>query len=435
MNLFKGFQAFTVSETQKNELSFDGDLKMKHQTSQLSEVKDHFFEMISRENDVVLSDHNIDPLWDLKQKFVKDSHNELLKIIHKGHYNMQGKDLVYIYIMEFGGTRQTGIIVDLDHQCYENEVIHPHEETLANKIEIIARMTKESGVFNGFPIIFSSFEIALTRLLDDFIKLSQPFLSVKKDSISHIVFKLDLAQSAQVLELTRNIKQAFIADGHHRFKGFAKFVKDTTPEEQSHLVPGFNRFPVYLVADNHLQIKKFHRVVLGLDDFNVKSILTKLKKRFFVKRLAVDHLDPSNPEQLPQLDETVTPRQEGEFTFFFHPIQKWYTVLQKNKVQGNAAESLDIKYLSDHFFGECLGITDISKTDNIRYYPSIMGNSSFIGQVPDAQITIFCKELSIDQVKQVALEGLKMPPKATLFYPKPLLGFLFKSNLKFDEES
>ena len=433
MENLKGFRAYSVNENMKDEFTFDGDLKMKKRPSSLDEIKDHFFELISRENDVLLTDNNIDPLWEEKKKFIKESHNELLKIVHKGYYSEQKLELVYIYTIEFNGKKQIGMIVDLDHKCYETEVIHPHEETLANRIEIISKITKESGVFNGFPIIFCHFKQDLMDLILGVIQKMPAFISIKKDSITHTVYQTTTEQSKHILNLTKEIKEAYIADGHHRFKGFSHFIKNVTEEDKHILVDDFDSFPVFLVAEDSLEIRKFHRVVTGIEKIDYHKLFTKMEKHFIIEEIGSNLSKDISLDKRKEFDSKVMPKFQGEFAFYFHELKKWFVVKQKYKLPGNAIEVLDIYFLTLKFFDECLGIKEINKSDNVRYYASIMGNSEFVDMIDDAQITIFCKEITINEVKKVALAGLKMPPKATLFYPKPLLGMIFKTNLKFHD--
>ena len=430
-----GFAGFSVNPKFQDELTFDGDLKLIKRRKSLSEIKRVFFEIISRENDITLTDIKPDVLMLEKQQFLKNARLELTKIINEGNYIYQEERIVYVYTIEYETRTQVGILADLDYRNYDNGTVLAHEETLANKIEIIAQITKDSGVYNGFPIIFARFPPEMNSILQHVIDSTAPLLSINKDQIQHTVYKTTPAQTQILLALSASIPEAFIADGHHRFKGFTKFIKDISPEQQPEYSDDFSSFPVYFVSEESLQIKNFHRVVTDLNGISNESLLEKMKQKFDIKEIDFGEINPDDPENQIIVDRKVNPLEHGQFTFFFHQLKKWFEVSQKKKITGNPVESLDINYLTEFFFKECLGVNNMQTCDTVQYYPSIMGMSQFVFSHPTGLVTVLCCALTIEEVKKVARNGLKMPPKATLFYPKPLLGMLFKSHLRFHKQT
>jgi uncharacterized protein (DUF1015 family) len=426
MSHLRGFRAYAVDPKWKDNLPFDGDLKLQHNKEKVPEDTGHFFEVISRENDVLLTASVEDQIGRTKQGFLKNASRELCKLISLGAYVAQPEPVLYVYTIEHGGKRVLGILGDLDYQSYDNGTILPHEDTLANRIDIIATITQYSGVFNGFPIIFAPFQDKFKALLEGIIAETVPLISIEKDNVRHTVYKTNPSQSQEILEYTSQIPETFIADGHHRFKGFSKFIKSLTEEERATHTPDVSFFPVLLVSEDSLQIKKFHRVLQSLNGRSESQILASLSEAFIVSPIDLSDLDESRPDYYAQVDQRVTPRTFGHFSFYFHESRRWISAVQKVKIQGNAVESLDIQYLADHFFRDILGIPDLGKCSTVSYYPSIIGGSQFITNLDTAKISILCNEISLDEVKDVARNNLRMPPKATLFYPKPLLGMLFK---------
>lgn len=432
MPQLKGFRAYSVDSDWKDLLPFDGDLKLQHKFPDHTDFDSHFFEVISRENDILLTASIEDQIHQLKQKVLINGRKELCKLISKGAYNSQPEQVVYVYTIEFSGQRMLGILGDLDHQAYDNGDIYPHEETLANKIDIIASITKNAGVFNGFPIVFAKFEDHLRQTLQNIASTTFPLICIDMDAVRHTVFKTTLHQTSQILDLVSKIPEAFIADGHHRFKGFSKFIKSLTEEERQKHTSDFTSFPVYLVSEDSLQIKKFHRVLDNLHGKTEDQVLSDLSKEFVVSHIDVSDLDSSRQDYYELVDARVNPRAYGRFSFYFHESRRWVSAVQKTIVKGNAVESLDLQYLTDHFFRDIMAIPNLSKSSSVFYYPSIIGGSRFLASLPHAKLSILCNELSIEEVKDVARNGLRMPPKATLFYPKPLLGMLFKMHIRLD---
>jgi uncharacterized protein (DUF1015 family) len=96
-------------------------------------------------------------------------------------------------------------------------------------------------------------------------------------------------------------------------------------------------------------------------------------------------------------------------------------------------KKLDLTVLHYFIIEKILGIPGkdqraSEKIDFDRSYPDcltkvIKGN---------AQMAIITREVSMEEVKKVALSGSTMPQKSTYFYPKVICGFLF-SSMKQDE--
>lgn len=426
----KGFKAFSVDPQWQDLLAFDGDLKLSRHPSSIDQLKGHFFEIISRENDVVLAGENPDPLRCEKQEFLSHAGEELCSLITKGAYHHQPEPVVYVYTIEYRDKTQIGILADLDHRSYANSVIHPHEETLEGRVDIIASITKQSGVFNGFPIIFARFEAKFVQLLREIIAVTIPLVSIERDEIRHSVYKTSLQQTAEILEFAKMIPEAFIADGHHRFKGFSKFIKNLPQDELQYHSSDFESFPVFLVSEESLEIKKFHRVLTNLHGKTEEEVLAKAAESFFVEPIDLSMFDKTAPDYRQNVDARINPRAYGHFSIYLHESRRWFSMVQRTKIVGDPAESLDIQYLADHFLRDVVGIPDLRKCSSIRYFPSVAGLSEFIEGREEGKLSIVCAEISIQEVKDVALADLRMPPKATLFYPKPLLGMLFKMHLR-----
>lgn len=430
MSSLKGFRAYTVDPKWQDTLTFDGDLKMQKSRKEAPTDPGHFFEVISRENDVILTASVEDQIGRAKQGFLKNASKELCKLISLGAYVAQVEPVLYVYTIEHAGQRMVGVLGDLDHQSYDNGVILPHESTLANRIDIIAGITQYSGVFNGFPIIFAQFQENFKALLETIITGTPALISIEKDAVRHSVYKTTAEQTLEILKHVALIPEAFIADGHHRFKGFSKFIKSLTEEERAQHTPDVNFFPVFLVSEDSLRIKKFHRVHYDLQGRTESHVLSGLSEAFVVTPIDLSDLDSRDPDFFAKVDSRVMPKVYGEFSIYLHESRRWVSAVQKTKVTGNPIETLDIQYLADHFYRDVLGIDDLGKCNSISYYPSVIGGSQFIYGLENAKISVLCNEISLDEVKDVARHNLRMPPKATLFYPKPLLGMLFKVHIR-----
>jgi uncharacterized protein (DUF1015 family) len=91
--------------------------------------------------------------------------------------------------------------------------------------------------------------------------------------------------------------------------------------------------------------------------------------------------------------------------------------------------SLDISILNHIILEKILGI-DLESKENLRFSPN---TDEFIEAADNnpLYIAFFLNPVKIQQIISVALNGQRLPPKSTYFYPKVLSGLLIN---KFNED-
>ena len=87
--------------------------------------------------------------------------------------------------------------------------------------------------------------------------------------------------------------------------------------------------------------------------------------------------------------------------------------------------ALDVSVLQQLVFGHILGInaTDMEQQRYTRYTQDAATAVNAV-RTGEAQIAVLLKATKIDQVREVAHQGEKMPQKSTFFYPKLATGLL-----------
>ncbi len=292
--------------------------------------------------------------------------------------------------------------------------IHPHENTHAHAVE--DRLTLWSSLKANLSCIFVCFSDKSKKVEKIFLKDVSPTKpivdAIDRDKVRHILWRLD--DPALIKEITDSLEDQnlFIADGHHRFKvaqtirqeRLAKKNKITGEESYNYVMTYFTN-----MDSRELQIFPIHRIIKKLPrpiDF--------LEEHFRIDRIA-------KREDLAVL---LTKAGMNEHAFGFYTKDGCRLLRLKNKMliderikEGSSAyRRLDASILKN-FILDPLGI----RSEDIIYSKDI---TEAMGMVDEgqAQASFILNPVRIQQLKDIALGGERMPPKTTYFYPKVLSG-------------
>jgi uncharacterized protein (DUF1015 family) len=338
--------------------------------------------------------------------------------------------IVYIYRCVAKGHAQTGIVCGIHSKEYEQGRLLPNEETIPDKVEDIISVTKAIGIYSGFPLGFSDFPEEMYKLLHDVMSSSVPFIDVWRDEVQHIVYKTSPSQSNDIVRFVGKIPYLCVADGHHRIEAYSELISQIENSGNIEMVePDFNFIPIILFPGKELKILKFNRIIKEIPEIDDQTLITKLSQYFLLKEISTLESTPEN------YDTLVSPSQKGEFTFYLASSNIWLRAKALGRLSDHPMETIDTWYLSHYFFGEVLGIRDVRSSKLIEYVPET--NGSLLSEQQRCverkyRLLVVCVQASIEDIEKVSLLKQHMPPKSTLFYPKPLLGLLSKNLERFE---
>jgi uncharacterized protein (DUF1015 family) len=246
--------------------------------------------------------------------------------------------------------------------------------------------------------------------------------------VQHRVWKVsDPAITAKVTELMRD-KSLIIADGHHRYETSLNY-RNERREQDGH--PGEDRGDAYesvmmtfvnMDAEG-LVILPTHRVVFGLQNFDVVRMVEQLRPYFSVNPLrervnsatAVQLLKDKDQDKTALLAVTAS----GDFILEAREdgaAEKLLAGLSPNQ------RKLDVAQLHKIVLEHVLGISeeDIRNQKHINYIREAGESIERVQQ--GANAAFLMNPVSIGQMRDVALAREVMPQKSTDFYPKLLSG-------------
>ena len=346
----------------------------------------------------------------------------------------------FIYEMEYKAgkvaQRLRGIICLVKIEDYDSGIVKPHETTLSGpKTD---RMNLLRSCRATFSQIFSLFSDPSGNVQGILAKVTcTPEMEVNhSDGVTHRIWSLN--DKNDIAAITRELadKHIFIADGHHRYDTALNYRNERRKAAGSFTgKEGFNYVAMFLarLEDPALTILPAHRALFNLTDFNAQKFEDDLNKYFNIERIDFDKRSESK-DLLTVLD-TMAHRADHAHVFGMRVTgeHSYYLLTLRNDedmdvllpVKSPAYRTLDVSILHHLIIDKLLGIKMETHKQglNIEY---IKDASEADRRVHDnvAEIVFFMNPTKVQDVKDVATAGERMPQKATYFYPKLLTGLV-----------
>jgi len=206
-------------------------------------------------------------------------------------------------------------------------------------------------------------------------------------------------------------KHIYIADGHHRLDVSYRL--------------NVSHAPFYLtdMYDRGIVIFPYHRLVRFSRKRALPELLATLEPFMKIQRVPFNGMDSLNP-----VLTSVAASQDLAFAFFSTDDRRHIYIASErsplplysdNEVH-DSLKKLKVNAIHSGIIRGIMKIDDedISFTENHRWsIDSVMGGS--------ADLAFFLPPTTVDEVRDIAENGLDMPPKSTFFYPKILTGLVF----------
>jgi uncharacterized protein (DUF1015 family) len=324
---------------------------------------------------------------------------------------------------------------------YENGIVHRHEQTLSGpKTDRLNLLRATRAHFGQIFMLYSDPEGEVDQVLfpSGAVQSSgatavatspSPDAEVTDEyGVKHRMWRIsDPLLLRQVQEAMLN-RMLIIADGHHRYETALNYRNERRAEAGgvNPDAPCERVMMTFVNMDAEgLVILPTHRVVLGLERFDVAAFVEKARRFFNVNTLRerataasagrlLEQKGSGNTALLaitPQADFIIEGRDDqpesDRLLAGFSPRQRALDVVQLHKV------------VLEHV----LGISEeaIRNQTNIRY---VRGAAEAIEQVRsgNAQAAFLMNPVRMGQVKEIAFAGEVLPQKSTDFYPKLLSG-------------
>ncbi|MDR0424418.1 MAG: DUF1015 family protein [Clostridiales Family XIII bacterium] len=311
----------------------------------------------------------------------------------------------YVYSLTMDGHTQSGIVgcPSID-DCLGGR-IKKHELTRADKEADRIRHIDALDANTGPIFLAHRPQPELGALTAEAMEAPPLYDFVAEDGVRHRAWGVGEAATEQIGRVFGAMDALYIADGHHRC---ASAVKVGAMRREAH--PGyagdeeFNFFLAVIFPSDQLRIFDYNRVVQDLRGMSPAEFLKRLEEKM---------------EVAPYSGGQFRPGKKHEFGLFMDG--RWFCLRARPETidEGNPVSRLDVSILQEHVLAPMLGIADPRTDTRIDFVGGIRGLGELERRVQGGMAAAFSMfPTTLDDLMDIADNGMIMPPKSTWFEPK-----------------
>lgn len=304
--------------------------------------------------------------------------------------------------------------------------ICPHEFTLAKAKKDRSQLLQACRA-NFSPVfgLFSDPEKRIDVKLEQATR-GQPLGIIEEDGVTHKLWRIEDDETISFLSSQFAEKKVYIADGHHRYETALAYHKaQENPDSDSAHVMMF----LTNLNSGALSIFPIHRLVQSAVPFEADTFLSRLKEFFEMEDL------PAN-SSAEAIRSVLTESGKNRIVFVVYlgggrnvliKLKSAETVLPYlNPDEPAELQVLDVIQLHSLIIKPILGV-DTRKPENQSRMSYTINIDLAMQEVDGGKFNaaFFMNPTKAEQVRALAEKGIRLPQKATYFYPKLLSGLVF----------
>ena len=329
----------------------------------------------------------------------------------------EGEPSLYLYRQEMtlapelGGRvlAQTGVVGCCHIDDYNTNVIKKHEKTRQDKEDDRTRHVLTLNANAGPVFLLHKNEASIQAMIDAGVKEEPLYDFTAVDGVRHTVWRIE--DPEPYVEAYRNLKAAYVADGHHRSASAARAGAERRKANPNHTGnEEYNWFLSVLFPADELNILPYNRYVKDLNGLSAEQLINKIGA-------------------IAQVEKDIDPQPRTTGCFGMYVDGQWYSITLPAQSIPSAADdpigNLDYVLLYDRVLAPILGIGDIRTDKRIDFVGGIRGTKELERRVNQGGGVAFAMHpVTIKQLTSVSDAGEIMPPKSTWFEPKLRSGLL-----------
>ena len=357
--------------------------------------------------------HILNPGYKYQKRITGERRYTLVKNRYKefkeeGSFIQDKNPNFYFYkIINKDGHEFNGIIAGASALDYQNNVIRKHENTLLKKEVLFEQYLKIVG-FNSEPVLLTYPDNQELKEILETAMQSRPeyeFTTTYRDT--HYLWNIDNKSIiSRVESIFSEMDKLYIADGHHRSASSSLLALDLEKENPNHTGnEAYNFFMSYLIPESDLRIYEFNRLIRDLNGLSKEEFLISIDQYYRIENRGYVYYKPTKKHHFSMY-------LDGEY-YSLYLRKEEYTI-------ENSLDSLDVQILYDTILKPILGIQDLRNNDRIEYPHGNSDLAYLKSRIDSGEFVVGFNLLpvTIQELKNVANEGLTMPPKSTFIEPK-----------------
>lgn len=307
----------------------------------------------------------------------------------------------------------------------------PHEKTYKGAIEDRFALMKATGCQLS-PIfgLFNDRRNEITNLL--YSQLAKPDFTGTLDGVRHDLWKVADPELEFKIQDLMGTKPVYIADGHHRYTTALAYQEEMIQRNGGKPLPpnhpaNYCMFVLVSMNDDGLLIWPTHRLIGGLDWFDIGAFHTALGSNFRVEEKLIE------PDKVATYAEQVLPKEpphtlalyDGRTKKLFQLSLVNLDVLKRLEPnQSEAWRQLDVAILQRYLLDEILQPHFAGGKELTRSYVSYANQVVPQTDGTKNQIALILQPTPIHSLEELGKHNEVMPQKSTYFFPKLATGML-----------
>ena len=347
---------------------------------------------------------------------------------------------IYFTSVEFkDNTDQTviryGMIARVGLEPFEKGIILPHEKTFSKvKSERLNLMKQCHANFSPIFSLYSDSQNTAINCLTENTQNRPPDIAfIDTKGLIHNMWRVTDPDVVKKITDIMSDKILYIADGHHRYEtalNYKNWAEENRPDFSDTHPANFVMMYLSSMDEPGLTIFPAHRLLTGLAPSLLETFIEKAKKYFDVSLFPFQENTKENVRSdfLEKLEASQAKKAIG---VYIKNKPEFYLLTTKPNIMEELFSveipqsllDLDVTVLTRLIFMEILGF-DQDMLDNEKIISYNSNARQALGTISsnDHDAAFILNSTKIEQVKQVAQEGLIMPRKSTYFYPKVITG-------------
>ncbi|MEA3429563.1 MAG: DUF1015 domain-containing protein, partial [Thermodesulfobacteriota bacterium] len=349
----------------------------------------------------------------------------------------------YLTTVDFTLEKKTvtryGLIALVGLEPFSKGIILPHEKTFSKVSAERFKLIKACHA-NFSPIfsLYSDQNIILNSLKDAVCNKKPDTNFIDKQGMKHRLWRItDTSMHRYVADAMQG-KSLFIADGHHRYEtalNYKNHISSTTPDFNNNHPANYVMMYLSSMEDPGLIILPAHWMLTGIKDSALASFIQKAENYFYIKRIPFKNkgMEKAQTNFISTLKSNSSKNMIGAF---MKTRREFYLLTLKPNAMKHIAgdnipnplKNLDVTVLTHLILMKILGFNQ-SMFDNEELVAYSSSEEKAIQEVASGRcdITFILNPTKINQIREIAEQGLIMPRKSTYFYPKMITGHAINS--------
>ncbi|MBN1881780.1 MAG: DUF1015 domain-containing protein [Deltaproteobacteria bacterium] len=305
---------------------------------------------------------------------------------------------------------------------WDTGTIFPHERTFSkHKTDRLNLMREVRGQLSTVFALYADTERKTVDLVDTVVSSTKLAKFTDAKGVEHRLTRCDDTEVISSLTDLLVDLPVFIADGHHRYET-ALMYRDEMDEKgasgDAHRYIMINFTPM---EDSGVYVLAPHRVISTPAGFDESAFLGRAGEHFKIEEYTIQGSD---------LDEFMTSMErsgKGHFGYYSGGDTAYLLSIRDTDSimklmpddMHEVVKSLDVSVLREAIIGKIMNVSlgEISYTRELDEALGMLRSGN--------RVVFFINPTTIEEVRDVSMEGQLMPQKSTFFYPKVCSGLLF----------